>query len=183
MNMLKNRQGPKQSIYCIGSTFEKDIIELDPREACKYLGIEESHFIEYKNEKEKLKKEYLRRLGIVLDTQLSAKNKIQAVGSLAVPLLLYGFGIVNRRPEKFQKLDRKMRKLLTIHGQHHPKAETDRLYIPRKQEGKDLMQSEEAYEAKIKKETVEICRQQVRSTNIDCRSAATQHQLRSVIDS
>jgi len=62
-----------------------------------------------------LKKEYLRRLSIVLDTELSAKNKIQAIGSLAVPVLRYSFGIVNWRPE-LQKLDRKTRKLLTVYG-------------------------------------------------------------------
>jgi hypothetical protein len=108
-----------------------------------------------------LKNEYLRRLSIVLDTELSAKNKIQAVGSLAIPVLRYGFEIVNWRPEEHHKLDRKTRTLLTIHGQHHPKADLDRLYFPRKQEGKGLMQSEEAYTAAIKK-TVGICRQQVK---------------------
>jgi hypothetical protein len=41
----------------IGSTFQKDIKELDPRKAYKYLGIEESFDIQHKNEKEKLKKE------------------------------------------------------------------------------------------------------------------------------
>ena len=69
----------------VGSTFDKDIKELDPRKAYKYLGIEESFDIQHKNEKEKLKKEYLRRLRLVLCTELSAKNKIQAIGSLAVP--------------------------------------------------------------------------------------------------
>ena len=39
------------------------------------------------NEKEKLKKEYLRRLRLVSGTELNAKNKIQAIGSLAVPAL------------------------------------------------------------------------------------------------
>jgi len=36
--------------------------------------------MQHKNEKKKLKKEYLRRLRIVLGTELSAKNKIQAAG-------------------------------------------------------------------------------------------------------
>ena len=60
----------------VGSTFDYDIKELDPRKAYKYLGIEESFDIQHKNEKEKLKKEYLRRLRLVLGTELSAKNKI-----------------------------------------------------------------------------------------------------------
>ena len=71
----------------IGSTFENDINEMDPRRACKYLGIEESFDLEQKNEKEKLKKEYLRRLRLVLGTELCARNKIQTIGSLAVPYL------------------------------------------------------------------------------------------------
>ena len=41
----------------MGSTFEKDIKELDPRITYKYLGIEGSHDIGHKNWKEKLKKE------------------------------------------------------------------------------------------------------------------------------
>ena len=40
----------------IGSTFENDIKELDPRKAHKYLGIEERFDIQHKNEKGKLKK-------------------------------------------------------------------------------------------------------------------------------
>ena len=44
------------------------------------------------NKKEKLQKEYLRRLRLVLSTELNAKDKIQAIGSLAVPVLRYSFG-------------------------------------------------------------------------------------------
>ena len=56
------KRGSVQSKMHVGSTFENDIKELDPRKAYKYLGIEESFDIQHKNEKEKLKKEYLRRL-------------------------------------------------------------------------------------------------------------------------
>ena len=86
----------------------------------------------------------MRRLRLVLGTELSAKNKILAIGSLAVPVLRYSFGIVNWHEEELQKLDWKMCKLLTIHGQHHPKADVDRLYFPRKQGGRGLMQLEAA---------------------------------------
>jgi hypothetical protein len=47
--------------------------------------------------------------------------------------------------EEIQKLDRKIRKMLTIHGQHHPRADTDRLYVTRKEGGRGLMQVEGAY--------------------------------------
>jgi len=70
---------------------------------------------------------------------------------LAVLVLRYSFGIFDWNQEELQKLDRKTRKLLTIHGQHHPKADVDRLYAPRKQGGRDLMQSEAAHAVEITK--------------------------------
>jgi hypothetical protein len=70
-----------------------------------------------------------------LGTELNAKNKIQAFGSLAVPVRRYSFGIVNWHQEELQKLD----------GQHQPKADVDRFYVPRKQGGRGLMQLEAAH--------------------------------------
>ena len=44
-----------------------------------------------------------------------------------------------------------MRKLQTIHGQHHPKSDVDRLYVPRKtgRKGPDVVRR--AYAAEITK--------------------------------
>jgi len=145
------KRGSLHSKMHKGSRFENDIKELDLRKAYKYLGIEESFDIQHKNDKEKLKKEYLRRLRLVLGTELSVKNKIQATGSLAVPVLRYSFGIINWHQEELQTLYLKTWKVLTIHGQHHPKAYVDGLYVPRKQEGRGLMQLEAAHAVEITK--------------------------------
>jgi hypothetical protein len=88
-----------------------------------YLGIEQDHDTGHKNEKEKLKKEYLRKWRLVLDAELNTKNKVQTTGSMAVPVLRHRCGILNWRQEELQKLDRK---LLTFHKQHHPKTRVDR---------------------------------------------------------
>jgi len=63
--------------------------------AYNYLSIEETHDVHHKNEKEKLKKEHLRGLRLILDIELSEKNKIQEIGTLAIPVLRYNFGIGN----------------------------------------------------------------------------------------
>jgi hypothetical protein len=42
-----------------------------------------------------LKKGYIRRLRLILNMDLSAKNKIQAIGTLAVPVVRYSVGIIN----------------------------------------------------------------------------------------
>jgi hypothetical protein len=41
--------------------------------------------------------------------------------------------------KKYKKLERKTRKMLTIRGQRHPRADIDRLYVPRKEGGRGLM--------------------------------------------
>jgi len=103
------------------------------------------------NKKEKLQKEYLRRLRLVLSTELNAKDKIQAIGSLAVPVLRYSFGIITWHQAELKKLDQKTRKLLTIHGQHNTKADVDRLCVPTKQGGRGLKQLEAAFAVEITK--------------------------------
>jgi len=57
---------------------------------------------------------------------------------------------MNWRQEEMQKQNRKTN-LLTIHGQHHPKADVDHLYVPRKQGGRGQMRLEEAYSVEITK--------------------------------
>ena len=176
------KRGSVQSKMHVGSTFENDVKELDPRKAYKHLGREESYDIRHQNEKAGLKKEYLRRFRLILGTELSAKNKIQAIGSLAVPVLRYSFGIVNWHQEELQKLDRKTTKLLTIYGQHHPKADVDRLYVPQKTGTKGL----DAVRSSPRSRNYKIggiYRTEGRPTNTGCQHTPTQHRLSSVTDS
>jgi len=86
---------------------------------------------------------------MILKSELNARNKITATGALAVPVLRYCFGIINWRTEEIKKIDRKTRKMLTMYKMHHPKADTDRLYVKRKEGGRRLVQIEAAYKAEI----------------------------------
>jgi hypothetical protein len=64
---------------------------------------------------------------------------------LAVPVLRYSIGLINWHREEIRKSDRKTRKIFTVYGQHHPRADTDRLYVPRKGGGRRSTQIEAAY--------------------------------------
>jgi hypothetical protein len=59
------------------------------------------------NDNNNEEEEYIRRLRLILSTKLSAKNKMQATGSLAISVLKYSFEIINWHQEEIQKLDRK----------------------------------------------------------------------------
>jgi len=76
----------------------KEIQELE--EGKTYLGIEESEDIQHQQMKERLKQVYNRRLRTILKSELNARDKITAIGALAVPVLRYSFGIINWRTEK-----------------------------------------------------------------------------------
>jgi hypothetical protein len=58
--------------------------ELEQGKTCKYLGIEESEGIQHQQMKERLKQEYSRRIRKILKSELNARNKITAIGALAV---------------------------------------------------------------------------------------------------
>jgi hypothetical protein len=65
----------------------REIQELQQGKMYKYLGIEESEGIQHQQMKGRLKQEYSRRLRMMLKSELNSKNKITAIGALAVPVL------------------------------------------------------------------------------------------------
>ncbi|KAI5731018.1 hypothetical protein M8J77_003330 [Diaphorina citri] len=125
------------------------IRELESGESYKYLGVLEDEHIDQKKMKVNIKKEYIRRVRLTLQTELNSKNKIEALNSLAVPVVEYGFGIIDWTKEEIRKFDRKTRKLLTMNKCLHPKSDVDRIYLPRKDGGKGLRSIEQAYEISI----------------------------------
>ena len=94
----------------------------------KYLGTEEREGIRLQQMREILKKKYNRKLRMILKYEFNSRNKITAIGELAVPILRYSFGIINWRLEEMRKICKKTRKILKEHKVHHTKADGDRLY-------------------------------------------------------
>ena len=79
--------------------------------------------------KEKIRKEYNRRVRLILRTELNGRNKIEAINSLAVPVVQYSFGIIDWKISELKKIDTKTRKLLNMHKMLHPKADVERLTL------------------------------------------------------
>ena len=70
---------------------------------------------------------------------------MEAINTLAIPVIAYSFNIIEWKLEEIRKLDRKTRKLLTLERMHHPKSDVDRLYLPRNEGGRGLIQLKTAY--------------------------------------
>lgn len=146
------------AVYKRGKLFKSQNIQVDERtsirnlengEPYKYLGVDETDGIDNNSMKTKIRKEYYRRVRQVLNTELNAKNKIAAINALAVPIMTYSFGIVDWLKTEIEQIDRRTRKLLTMGGMHHPKADVDRLYIKRRNGGRGLIELQSAFEIAI----------------------------------
>ena len=105
----------------------------------KYLGVLEADDIKHSDMKEVIRKEYLRRVKKVLKSKLNGGNTIKAINTWAVSLVRYAAGIVNWTKAELDEIDRKTRKIMTIYRALHPRADVDRLYLPRSEGGRGMM--------------------------------------------
>ena len=86
-----------------------------------------------------------RRVKGVLQFKLNAKNKLEAINTLASPAVTYSFNVVNWNLEEIKRIARKIGKLMTLNRMHHPKADVSRMYITRKEGGRGMTNLEMAY--------------------------------------
>ena len=116
-----------------------EVIKQVEKDGYKYLGVLELDRIMESDMKERFSKGYFRRFKLVLKSRLNDKNKILAANTWAVSLLRYSGGIIKWTKDELKRMDRKTRKLMTIHGALHPKSDVDRIYIPRGKGGRGLL--------------------------------------------
>jgi len=115
----------------------------------KYLGIEEGETIKHKEMREKIRKEYIRRVKMILKTELTTANKIKAINQLAVPAVTYSFGVITWYQKDLDSLDTKTRKLLHSNKMIYKNQCIPRVYIPRSEGGMGLIELDYAYRSTI----------------------------------
>ena len=115
----------------------------------KYLGIVELDKIKEAEMKDQFRKEYIRRLRLVLKSKLNGRNKITAINTWAVAVLRYGGGLISWTEEEMKNLDRKTRKLMTMNGALHPRSDVNRLYVPRTRGGRGLISCEGCIKSEV----------------------------------
>ena len=117
----------------------RNIESLNEGDWYKCLGVIEADEIKKKEMKEKVGKEYKRRIRNILETKLSGENVIKGINTWAISLLRYSNAFLDWTKEELQQIDRRTRNLLTMHKGLHPKSNVDRLYISRKEGGTGLL--------------------------------------------
>ena len=126
-----------------------EVVKVIEDEGYRYLGVLEKDDIMVMRMKEKVMGEYYKRLRLILKSKLNGRNKIMGINMWAVAVVRYGGGIIDWRQDELQKMDRKTRKMMTMHGALHPKSDVNRLYLSRKRGGRGLIGCEACVRSEI----------------------------------
>ena len=105
----------------------------------KYLGLPQNININHTQLKKEFKEKYRARLTKLLNTKLTSKNLTTAINTWAIPILTYTFGILKYSDTDLHDMDRLTRRLLTKFRYHHPRSSVERLYLPRNEGGRGLV--------------------------------------------
>lgn len=117
----------------------KVIQSMEKTDNYKYLGVLQATGIEHKKIKDTLINKYKNRLRQILRTNLKAKHITTAINTYAIPVISYSFGLLKWTNTDLDSINRLTRKKLTEHRSHHPHGCLQRLYLPRTNGGRGLL--------------------------------------------
>ena len=109
----------------------------------KCLGIIQADQIRCTEMTEKDRTEYLRRVRKASETTLNGGNIIKEINICAISLLRYSAAFIDLNCTELTQLDRRTRKLMTMHNALHPKSNVHGLNIRKKEGGRGLQGVEE----------------------------------------
>ena len=141
------KRGKKVSAKGIPLNGNQLIQDLGQAETYKYLGMEGGEEVQHHKMKVKIRKEYKRRIKVVLKSELNARNKIAAINTLAVPVILYSYRVTDWKLDEIQDLDRMTMKQLCMNRMLAKKADVDRIYLPCQEGGRSFVNLEKEYKA------------------------------------
>ena len=135
VGLERNRE--KSATNC--ESCETIAIPLGANEGYKYLGVTENRKSEVSRETyERIRTEILKRVECICKTRLNGRNTIQAINEFALSVINYYIGPVRMEHADYMRIDDEVRKMLVKHKVHLQPANTERLYLPRKELGRGL---------------------------------------------
>ena len=72
----------------------------------------------------------------ILETKLNGGSIIIGINTWAVSLLTYSAAFLDWTGAELEQVDRRTRKLMTMHQPLNPKSDLARIYLPRKEGGR-----------------------------------------------
>ena len=103
----------------------------------KYIGVIQADETKHHEMKEKVKTEYYRRVRKILETRLNGGNPITGINKWAISLLRDSAAFLDWTGAELEQMDRRTRKLMTMHQALNPKSDVAGYTYLEMKEGKD----------------------------------------------
>ena len=146
--MLVMKSGKRHMTDGMKQPNHGQIWTLGENETYKYLGILEADTIKHVEMKDKIRKEYLRRIRKLHAAKLSDRNLIKGMN---VTFVRYFGPFLKWTRDELKQMDQRTRKLMTMHKALHPEDDVDRLYVSRKDGGRGLASIKDTVDASIQR--------------------------------
>ena len=124
LTMKKGKMANSDVIALPNKTTVKGLKEGD---SCKYLGVIQGERMKHHEMKEKVKTEYFRRVRRILETKLNGGNIITGINTWAISLPRYSDAFLDWTGAELEQMDRRTRKLMTVHQALNPKSDLARI--------------------------------------------------------
>ena len=115
----------------------------------KYLGVIQANGMKHHEMKEKVKTKSYRRTRKIVETKLNDANVITGINTWRISLLRYSAAFLDWIGVELQQMDRRTRKLMTIHRAFNPKSDVSRINLSRKEGGRGLISVEDTVKLAI----------------------------------
>ena len=117
----------------------------DENETYKFLGIEQAHGIQTKTVFKRVKEEVLKRMKIIINTELNDANLIKAINMKVIPVAAYAMNICKFSIAELKELDQIIKKQLRGKNMLGRQASDERLYLKREKGGRVLKSLRHVY--------------------------------------
>ena len=121
------------------------IMDPDENETYKFLGIEQADGVRMKTFFKRVKEEVLKRMKIIINTELNDANLIKAIIMKVIPVAAYAMNICKFSVGELKELDQIIKKQLTGKSMLGRQAHDERLYLKREKGGRGLKSLRDVY--------------------------------------
>ena len=146
LTMKKGKMANSDEIALPNKTTMEGLKQSD---SYKYLGVTQAVGMKHHEMKEKVKTEYYRRVRKILETKLNSGNTITGINTWAISLLRYSAAFLDWTGAELKQMNRRTRRLMTMHRALSPKSDVARIYLSRKEGGRELISIEDTVKLAI----------------------------------
>ena len=130
-------------------TLGDEVGELTDGQTYHYLGFPDTGGIQHDECKDVITGELRRRFQLVWSSFLHERFKVMATNMFCIPLLSYGFGVVEWTKAEISQFDVMLCKVINATNSHHPRAAIEQLYLPRCMGGQGFVNIEHLYQHRV----------------------------------